>query len=342
MNKNEKSNYFLDETDVQTDYVTFYRRYTKIVWACELGLQTKALRSHIILEEPEVPSVKQGDDYLTIDFRDWASFFIKSTSAFRGDSKMRKRISKIVNDGLARYESKVSFAETKWDKDGKLSSFDINELFELYRDIDTFAVFNILIPVQYYNEKISTYGNEEMSLDDFLVSMVEPHRMLVRRNLLELALEKKKYGVVNEIKINQFLNNVCHTYFDEWLFSDSKVTEPFYLLRDISSITSNYSESEIVSELTEMKKRRQKKIKKFFSNLSYIRNAGGKSICEYEAVELAESLAFLSLIATEEEKRHMIECRYFLLIGRVLKALNIDVSRSSVKEIVSSAHMIWN
>lgn len=340
-----ENNYFLDETVVQADYVKFYRRYTKIVWACELGLQTKALRSHVILGEPEIPILNQGGNYIEIDFHDWADFFTKITAAFRKDAELRRKISRTINVHLTNYENKIKFAENMWKEKGKLTSEIVGELFKLYAYVDTFAVFNILVPTQYYNDRLSkiTDTNLKLSVDDFMVCLIEPHRILVRCNLLKLALEKLNNGYIKQESISYFLDEYMpYAYFDNWLFSDDMIMEPSQLHRNISKIISSYGKNGIQMELDQTIERRREKISKYFSSLNIVEDLTRKQLGKNEATNFTESLAFLSLIASEEEKRHMIECHHFILIGRILKALKMDVARSSVKEIIYAIKMMWD
>ena len=343
---NEKEgNYFLDETVLQSDYVTFLRRFTKIAWACELGLETKALRSQVIFGTPPTRIVRKGDNFITIDFHDWAAFFIKATAAFREDADMRKKVSRIVNEGLFAYENAVRSAEEQWKKTRRLSSDNIAELFKLYSHIDTFAVFNILVPMEYYGDMLAEFAMQDSRItpDDFLVSMIEPHRVLVRRNMLSLALEEKDNQCISEQSIRHFMDE-CMPYadFDRWLFDDDKINDPSFLQRDVAILCKNYNRQDIMDEIDKLNIRRREKISRFFTCLSRVKTLAPERLGEERTNHLVESLSFLSLVVTEEEHRHMIECRHFILLGGILKSLELDVARSTVAEIIHTAKMIWD
>ena len=60
------------------------------------------------------------------------------------------------------------------------------------------------------------------------------------------------------------------------------------------------------------------------------------NIDKKEKENLFSKISFLSLLATEEEKRHMIECKLLLLTGLVFNNIDIDIGRSSINELIYS------
>lgn len=52
-----------------------------------------------------------------------------------------------------------------------------------------------------------------------------------------------------------------------------------------------------------------------------------------EFIADVKSFLILPAIVTEEEKRHMIECRLLYCLGKSFRTLKIDISRSSIETI---------
>ncbi len=57
------------------------------------------------------------------------------------------------------------------------------------------------------------------------------------------------------------------------------------------------------------------------------------NIDKKEKENLFSKISFLSLLATEEEKRHMIECKILVTFGKYFKDKNVDMARTNLEKL---------
>lgn len=339
----KNNNYFLKETILGADYVILYRN-EKIRWLQELGIEGMRLRPKAILGRNPFTVLERKDDSIFIELAEWIQFVYEISSVFRNNKKLREKSSYCVNNELKTFDMKVRLAEKEYRENGTLSSKDVNGLFEGYSYTDAFSIFNNLIPLKYHERKFEEISipRDVVRIDDFLVSLVEPHRNLVRKEKLKLALKYHESNDVSEIELDEFIEKYLpYDDFDKWIFDRSRIENKSILLREIRQMTRIMSAEQIEDEIKTMKEKRTQKLNKRYKSMCIVSEYCDKKLSKEETMNILESLEFLAVSTTEEEYRHMTVCRFYILIGDILEKLKLDPARTGVDDIIKTINYMW-
>lgn len=325
------------------DYATFHNDM-RIKWMQEINLRSFELIPYSFFQHNVFSEIIKGENYIKIDLCKWLATMADISSVFRNNILLRNIVSKSIQNWLDTYEKKLTEYEDFFLKQGYLDSKSISELFELMAVCDSFAIFNMIIPNSWYKKKIEELDIPlgKASLHDFLISFVTPHRNLVRDGKLLLALELLENGYIEENSLSKFIKDTLpYDEFEKWCFDDSKLTDSRIVIREINNIATIYSNEEIINELNESKSRRLAKVNNFYNAMNTVIEYAKDTYSSKETRNLLESLSFLALITTQEEKRHMLEARHCVLIGRIMRKLELDVARTRINDILNTADRLW-
>lgn len=315
---------------ITPDYYIYFRS-TRIKWACELGLETSKRRPNVIFGDPEFRTVKSSDYSIAVDLYQWMQFMTKITSLMRDDLEAQKTIMKYAFKLLRGYEAELSKCEQLYLVNHKLRKESVELLFEYYTAVNCFSFINMSIPVNYYDQLISMYiPTGEVTCDSLLHPMVVPDRILLREEMIREALRFLDFG---ECKCDRLKQVIAYASFDRWIFQDEFSGEHILLKKEIDAMVKAHGKKGLQEELAKYELARKKQNMNILKLIAYI----GEKAVELSGIDTArrimESLSFLSAAVTEEEVRHRLECRHFLLFGKVLRNLSLDVTRSSLSDI---------
>lgn len=257
------------------------------------------------------------DDYIKIDISEWTSFLNDLMQVYEG-----KNIKKVTNTIISKLDYFSNYVDSCFKKN-KITSQELKKMLDLMSEVDSFAIFNMFLPIEKYNLEIKN-KNISSSIENIMVCSFEPHRIQLRKNKLELAIKLAK-GIITEKDYSEYFNKyVFYEEFEKWIFDVDKYLSKSFLERELKRTAKKYTIEELENELNQIDVNREMCLKRAFDFV--------ERIDENEI----EKYSFLSIIVSEEEKRHMIECKFLLLIGLVFNNIDIDIGRSSINELIYS------
>lgn len=184
--------------------------------------------------------------------------------------------------------------------------------------VDAYAVFNMFIPLEDYKVKLGKL-NSNVSLEDIMICAFDPHRVLIRKKKLEMAIKySENKGIDSEIA-DYLQNYVFYEEFEKWLFFPEKYKSDRFLLREIKGLCAKHSVEELKDQKAMIEKKRDVAVKRAL-----------RFAC---CVSDIDQYLILPAIVTEEEKRHMIECKLLYCVGRNIEKIDMDISRSDITTI---------
>lgn len=253
-----------------------------------------------------------GDDYIEVGMLQWSKFQFKLASLMVNDYDellIQKMFEKINN-----LRDKVEFCLGK----EILSSSDFKALIDGMALIDSFAVFNMFIPISEYKKRLKD-EDEKLVLEDIMFCTFEPHRMSLRKHKLEIALSLSKGDVIETMIKDYFDEVVFYEEFENWLFFPEKYKSIRFLMRELKGLCRKYTIEELEAELNIINKKRKETLDRarYFAN----------------KVHNINQFLILPALITEEEKRHIVECKLLFCLGKSLEKLDIDIARSDKKTI---------
>ena len=268
----------------------------------------------VIFNEKKFQKYEIIDDYIKVDIVEWSKFVEKLVLVFEG-----KNINKIRQNITQKLKSFSNYVNKCFGKK-RITGKEFLKLVDYMCQADSFAIFNMYIPVEKYKSKLLE-ENTKLHLEDVMVCSFEPHRLQLRKEKLILALKYKK-SIIDETDYIKYYNNyVFYEEFEKWLFDTEKYTNRLFLNRELRNIDKKYTENELLAEINTIEKNRKNCLKRALNFASQIKS---DNLLKY---------TFLSTIVSEEELRHMIECKLLLLWGIQFNNMDIDVGRSSIKEL---------
>lgn len=339
----QKSRYFFKETVVLPDYVVLYRN-EKIKWIEQLGLEGLIMRPEAIFGNKIFEIIEFGSGFYKVEIDSWYKFMSKTIKVFKLDSELRKIAVNNVRKTLFEFEKIVDSAIDEFNLTGKTNFDKLQRMFLLYSKVDTFSIFNNIIPKYYYNDLLSEVCTGSVyQVDDFLVSFIEPHRLIVRRKKLEIAIKYIEKGSLNYEMLDTYMKEYMpFDLFIEWLYDDIKLTNYKLIEKEIKSLANIYGYKGLKFEYEQLMLKRKKSIKtRFYAMNNLCISLKKNKFSEVDISNILQQFAFLSFVSTEEEKRHMIVCKFFIIIGRILRVLKLDIARSSIEDIQCLAKAIW-
>ena len=322
---------YLKETILLSDIVVLYR-HEQILWTQELGLLGMQMRPKAFFNDESFRILSSERDYIVIPLEEWLDFSKKILITFQSDLPLLIAMKTNIEASLKRFEQCVNKAVKIWNIDKTISVQALDELFALYSLTDAYSLLNYIIPKNYFQQQLQIVelAAYHYTLDNFLISLVEPHRHMNRRKKLEIAREP---DYMRSALVSSYLaNNIYYDYFTEWLYLNGAYTQEKLLYKEINSIVSTYSKKQIDDEISNMEEIRKRYLSQRKQKLENILKIGLRSKNQ-TILSLHSQLENLAFVCTEEESRHMIVCKFFYLMGSILNTYKIDVSRTSLKEI---------
>ncbi|WP_124066126.1 hypothetical protein [Clostridium sp. E02] len=304
-----------------------------IRWLQEAYFKSIARMPLILLGKETFTDIRLSDRDISVPVEQWIAFTGHIVSSFRDGKKERKDILTNMYQQLADaeiYTNKIySKVYGKGILPGKQEIFD---LIQIIINLDSYAVFNMFMPCEYYIKQFQVCRLEPQlcNVDNLMVCMFEPHRILVRKKKLKLALQYQK-NELGEESIFDYLKEIAvYEQFADWIFGVEKLLDTRFIKKELKKLAGCFTKKELEEEYRTLDRSRDWQVYSLYSLL----HAVGKSSAERE--EYIDKFLYLTHITTEEEKRHMIECRIFAVLGYVFSQLKIDSTRYSLEEL----HMI--
>lgn len=331
-----ESDYFLKEAILLPDYVMIYRNEA-VRWTEQIGFDGLLMRPQALFKEDIYKTIENKNTYCKIELETWFEFMKRSIGIFKSDCKNINFVVNNVNQALDSFQTVIENVYKEYSEKEELDIETMNQLFYWYSYTDAFSVFNNILPREYFYSIFSKYQIEnEYHMDDFLISFVEPHRVLVRRKKIELALDYLENNQFDEERLTNFrLNYMPYDMFTEWLFDDTKLKSNRLLIKEIKSLVNTYSKEALIYEHKQLVDNRKASLVRRFNKMNHMYDIMVKFGEERSEIDnILSRLTFLSVVSTEEERRHMLVCKFHILLGRVLRTYKLDVARSSKEDIL--------
>lgn len=331
---NNKGNFLMRRIEYTPDNVNIYCDI-RIKWLQEIYFYSILKMPNILFDMEEFKKYKIEDTYISLDIEEWTEFQKNIISIFRNNDNLRNKVINNVKKYLNTSQSFIDGLYNEVYKQGKLpKSKDVEKMLNLFIDMDTFAVFNMFIPYDYYKQLLmkNKIDCNEYSVDDLMICTFEPHRMLVSRSKLELI---RDYLINREVTDKEYLNEIAaYEEFENWIFDNIKLKDTSFLMREVKNVAKKYSLREIEEQLNWNEKNRLKQLSKYKKLLDELKNSlEQNNYGEKSARNVLNSVGLLSVIVSEEEKRHMIECKIFAILAEIFNKIKIDPARTSLKRI---------
>ena len=155
------------------------------------------------------------DDYIKIDISEWTSFLNDLMQVYEG-----KNINKVTNTIISKLDYFSNYVDNCFKKN-KITSQELKKMLDLMSEVDSFAIFNMFLPIEKYNLEIKN-KNISSSIENIMVCSFEPHRIQLRKNKLELAIKLAK-GIITEKDYSEYFNKyVFYEEFEKWIFDIDK------------------------------------------------------------------------------------------------------------------------
>lgn len=331
---------FLKETILLPDSAVLFRN-EKILWTQELGLDGMKKRPLAFWGLDEFSVISKEYNFIAVPLVEWLDFQKKFLLGFDNNLSDLAIMKSNIHNNLELFEQEINYAMYNWNKDKNITCETLEKLFELYSLTDAYSILNYIIPKNnlqqiLYSPDLKVFN---YNIDDFLVSLVEPHRSLIRRKKLEIALSQyQEKTFLRKIYLKKY---IYYDYFTEWLYFMDANTQEKLFLKDIKLIEDTYTKNEMKNELINIEQHRYDCIKNRDTALENILKVGTEKNSQ-QIINLHAQLEFLAHICFEEEQRHMIVCKFFYLMGSILNEYKIDVARTSIKEMLFTLDFLTN
>lgn len=332
--ESQKGNFLMRRIEYTPDFANIYCDI-RIKWLQDIYFNSIINMPYILLGRKIFQKTYIFDKHISVDLEEWTNFASSIISAFRTDNIIRKKIIKSINEVLKEAEDITNRIYKKVYLENYLPTLEeVKILFEFFGKMDSFAIFNMFIPSNYYYEILDELGiSNEFSIDDIMLCSFIPHRLQVRLN--KLILTKKL--IIKDKDFDQSLKRYMIEYavyeqFENIAFNNEFLKNDIYLKRELHKMSKEYSIEDIDSECTSIKENRMKqknRMTKLFNMIDENVNINNRK-------EIVEIFSFLILIVSEEERRHMIECKIMAIFAEVFAKEKIDISRCSIKDILST------
>ncbi len=299
----------------------------------ELGFYGIIARPKVLFGTKEFYGKRIDQNKLQIDVKDWFLFIEGVLDLFCNDSSVRASV--ISNFKMISYELNTSIDNIINKKLEKKKYIELlKRIFSLYSYMDAFSVFNNIAPIRKCQEEVEQILGEEYNFDGIVISLVEPHREFVRRKKIDAAIQFMERGSMQVVEQYR-LSARMFEYFDEWLYDDFLLTNSEKLKRELVLLIKQYGRAGLYKEKSAIVENRRRAIRKRLFLLDTVQRfcSENKDVV-INKDKLLERLCFWGFVATEEEIRHMVTCKFFLLLGKLARKYKFDISRSSCHEIL--------
>ena len=273
---------------------------------------------------------------IEVPIDEWISFSQAVISVFRDNRLLRRELTTNMMEMLFCADEFVNEKfESVFQHDNTITFDDFKTLIDCIVKLDTYAVFNMFLPYKYYFQRLESLSlpPDLWNIDNLMVCMFEPHRILVRKQKLKLA---KKYleNTLSEVDICGYQKE-CAVYeeFEKWIYGVVPLHNSMFCFKNVRNLAASYSLEEIDRELLSLDNSRNKQVKKLYELLCLIKEFASKD-------EIFDDFIFLSQISTEEEKRHMIECKIFAILGDIFEKLQIKSTRMSLSQLIKTTRYL--
>lgn len=315
---------------ITMDNFIFEISNVKIRYMSEMILNSYKTLPKAFLGDNPFSLVEIDGKTIKIDIREWLPFQSKLIQLVEGNEIVNKCFSKCMQNNLNKYRYSVNELRNFYFQNGFVHKTMLKECFSLYSLCQGYAFWNYL-PVELLHKLTE---NEEcpILLDDFMISMVQPHRTAKRRRELELAIKNIKEELSLEDIDNYRNNDFILSKESEWNFYSKDMDSDKTIIRNIELLCKRMLVCEIEFELDIIKKSRDKQLNKIYN---YLVEEEKRKVNDEKSQQYYRMI-FLLNISTQEEYRHIINGRFMNLLGKLAYKHELNIARTSTLELIDS------
>lgn len=305
--------------------------YSKIKWMQEIYFLSVKKMPKVLFDMNEFNIIKSENSFIEIDSQQWYEFMYYLSIIFRDGYDKRKIVIDNINHYLNIVEKDMIELANEYSKNKKIIYKSFLKIINDFANVDAFSIFNMVIPYDILEKELRKL-NLDIDIDNTYLCAVKPHRNIIKDEKIKLAIKL----INNELSKNdleKYLNSIgAYEKFEEWCLDVSYLENPIFLMRELNNMISIYQKIELEKEIINDINFRVNREKLVLTNLKKIYNL---NINKKEKENLFSKISFLSLLATEEEKRHMIECKILVIFGKYFKDKNVDMARTNLENLLN-------
>jgi len=288
----------------------------------------------ILLGENKPYGSKIGEEGLKIYIDDYFRVNGEIRRRIREDIRYKINLHHITWSVMRKFETSLnSFAYMV--NSGTLKSSEWLKICEEHVKLLALLEMNFCLPTVWYNEVLSeltnaSHKNASYTFNDMSYSDVTPFAIQVRKARLELCIKYHN---------NTLIDADCKEYMEKVGFLDNEIDQNAEsysnrIMEIIEEICTTASESDAVSEIETIDKMRKTAKTNYRNKLvSAARAMDCRQYSKEVSCNLMLALKIISLAATEEEYRHILQSKFFFHMNNLLNALELPINTSSIQDV---------
>lgn len=303
--------------------------YSKIKWMQEIYFLSVKRMPKVLFNMNEFNVIKIENNFIEVDSQQWYEFMYYLSTIFRDGYDKRKIVIENINHFLSIVEKDMTKFTKEYSKNKKITNKSFLKIINDFANVDVFSIFNMSIPYDILESELRKL-NLDIEIDNTYLCAVKPHRDIIKDEKIKLAIKLINNELSKE-DLEKYLNSIgSYEKFEEWCLDVSYLEDSIFLMRELNNMISTYQKTELEKEIINDISFREKRENLVLKNLEKIYNL---NINKKEKENLFSKISFLSLLATEEEKRHMIECKILVTFGKYFKDKNVDMARTNLENL---------
>lgn len=271
--------------------------------------------------DKEFEQVSIIEDSISIDMREWLPFHQKVLKLIDGDETLLQTFIKNMKCNLEQYNICVDKCREKILKRCGVKATDVEDLLRLFSVCQAYAFWN------FFSSDIFCRSDSNLQMNNYLVSLVPSHRTIVQLEKMRLA-NKYLIGELKDEDITHYINNEFVLSKEiEWHYSYNESENKRIVFSELVSVVQSYNNT-IEKEMDVIIQNREHQLKKL-----------KKQLCSLREDSLYKGLLLVNL-ATQEEIRHMINCKMMNIISCMCRICELDVFTSSSQEMAKTFELV--
>jgi hypothetical protein len=271
--------------------------------------------------DKEFEQVSIIEDTISIDIREWLPFYQKVLKLTDGDKKLLQTFITNMKYNLEQYNICVDKCRGNVSKRCGVKATDVENLLRLFSVCQAYAFWN------FFSSDIFSRSDTNVQMNNYLVSLVPSHRTIVQLERMRLA-NRYIIGELKDEDISHYIDNEFVLSKEiEWHYSYNESENKRIVLSELASVVQSYNNT-IEKEMDIIIQNREHQLKKL-----------KKQLCALRGNDFYKGLLLVNL-ATQEEIRHMINCKMMNIVSCMCRICDIDVFTSSSQEMARTFELI--
>ncbi|WP_151736044.1 hypothetical protein [Paenibacillus tengchongensis] len=315
---------------ITADHFIFSVENVKIKYMVESILQTYKELPFTFFGDSPFENVRYIDNTVQIRVDEWIPFYSKLYRLMFGDSDAVRIFSSRMRDNLLAFNTSVDSLSQKYANHKNVDCKELEKCFHYYSISQGYAFLNLILPSDTLNQLFKNDYRSEYTVDDFMISLVESHRIQQRKKELELSLKLRNNSLTKEDIDNYKCNEFLFTRESEWNFYTPALESDELILKALKTLNGTLTAEDIHMELNRINSSRNSQLQKIYQILDeeYAKKAQKNNRLYY-------LITFLLNVATEEEDRHIINTKFMYFIGKSAFNLDVDVARLTTTKLIA-------